>query len=314
MGSRLMMVLALVLLLGAGAVGYWGLMLSTPASQTPTQSVELASPMMTMAQSAEESALELSEAIKTDVIVLAQDLSAYTEITKEDLAVESLTIAPPGSFSDINQLLGRTVWRNLPAGTILNTTSFDVGGPVARMIKPGERALAIGVDEVVSVGGLVRPGDFVDVLLSLREDEKNSDRSAQVAVEALRVLSVGDRVGLDLHGNPAVAASAASTDSKRSDSKRLHSAVLAVPEQLVTRFLLASQVGHLQLAVRSAEEGMLSNFYAGDEMVIPSINQQLFQFEKFALKRAIRPQPGLVSDQAEGTEVIRGRQVFREIP
>jgi len=314
-----MMVLALFLLVGAGVVGYWGLLLSAPAPLAPAQSVDVSPQVMTIAQPPEEVEFEPSQVMKTDVIVLARDLPAYAEISEDDVATESLSIAPPGSFSAIDQVIGKAIWRNLPAGTILNATSFDVGGPLARMIRPGERALAIEVDEVVTAGGLIRPGDFVDVLLSLREDEKNSDRTAQVAVEALRVLSIGDRVGLDLHGNPAIVMPANQQEGERAENKsvankKARSAVLAVPEQLVTRFLLASQVGRLRLAVRSAEEGMLSSFYAGNVEAIPRINQQLFQFEKFAIQQAARPQPGLVSDRARGTEVIRGKQVFRETP
>nr|GFC33606.1 hypothetical protein [Tanacetum cinerariifolium] len=74
-------------------------------------------------------------------------------------------------------------------------TNFEAGGTLARMIRPGERALALSIDEIIGAGGQLSPGDYVDVLLYLPSDQTNPDRSAQTVVPALRVLSVGALMG-----------------------------------------------------------------------------------------------------------------------
>src|SRR5690606_3182020 len=112
-------------------------------------------------------------------------------------------------------------------------------------------ALAIAVDEVVSNGGYLRPGDFVDVLLYLSQDDKNTDRTMQVVVPALRVLSVGAALGATLEGEPAEPPLLQDEDDNRrnpsrSDFSSARPAVLAVPSAILTRFALAAEVGQLR--------------------------------------------------------------------
>ena len=45
-----------------------------------------------------------------------------------------------------------------------------MGGPLARMIRPDERALAVSIDEVAGAGGQLTPGDYVDILLFLHNN------------------------------------------------------------------------------------------------------------------------------------------------
>ncbi|WP_241237765.1 RcpC/CpaB family pilus assembly protein, partial [Xanthomonas euvesicatoria] len=132
------------------------------------------------------------------------------------------------------------------------------------------------------------------VLLFLQENELNTDRTVQVAVPALRVLSVGDELGLATSGEPITPPQMLTpeeqanqqTAARNQPSARAETAVLAIPEALPTRFALAAEVGSLRLAVRAAEEGRLSDFYRGESAVTDELNQQLFQFEKFALSQA----------------------------
>ncbi len=228
------------------------------------------------------------------VVVVAQNLPAYHFIRQEDLQIEQLRLMPPGSFNDPSVLIGRRVWRDLPAGSVLTENSFTAGGPIARMIRPNERALAIQFDQLMGIGGHLAPGDYVDVLLFLPEDEINTDRTVQVAVPALRILSIGSRLGLDISGSPASSPAVSADTSNTSNPGSADTAVLAVPEALLTRFALAAEAGRLRLAVRAADEHRLENYYRNAGSITDELNQQLFQFEKFALSQAPRPQPGLV--------------------
>ena len=299
MNSQVLMGLAVVLIAGAGMAGYWGLTLSREPQAPPAEPV--AEQEAVVVQPEKPAVAEL----RADVIVLARDIPAFSKLTETDLVVEKLRVAPPGSYSDTSALIGRQIWRDLPAGTVLNEGSFNEGGPLARMIRPGERAVPVKIDEVVAAGGHLRPGDYVDVLLFLKSDGQNTQRSAQVAVPALRVLSVGDDIGMDLSGEP-VATPADDGDKRAQRPRVARSAVLAVPDALVTRFTLASQVGSLRLAVRSAEEKRLAAFYAGEPGKIEEINRQLFRFEKFMLSPA--------AAKPAGIQVFRGSIVSRENP
>lgn len=329
MSSRLTMILAVVLFFGAIAAGYWGLVISRPADGTASEQLNKTS---TDLQSELLASIEKNEALsellgdkvedvqRTPVVVLAREVKAMAKIQEEDLTEEMLRIAPPGSFTSAAELVGSIVWRDLPAGAVLNEASFAMGGPLGRMIRPTERALAIDIDEVTSAGGHLQPGDYVDVLLFLRDDERNSDRTTQVVVPALRVLSVGNTLGASTQGEPQTLPEVVDEEnaqrSRRADVAR--TAVLAIPEELLTRFMLATQVGTLRLAVRSVDEKLLAAYQTGEEpnAEIEELKRQLFQFEKLAIKEAKRPQPGLVAPRPRPASipVYSGSSITRQNP
>jgi pilus assembly protein CpaB len=95
--------------------------------------------------------------------------------------------------------------------------------------------------------------------------------------------------------------------------------VLAVPEQLLSRMMLATQVGTLRLAVRSSEEQRLAKYWAGERQApdkLVAANSQLFQFTQLALGTAPKTAPGSEQSGAirPAVEVIRGNQTNQQNP
>ncbi|MGC5699728.1 Flp pilus assembly protein CpaB [Pseudomonas sp. NFXW11] len=312
MSSRVTMGLAGLLLLGAVFFGYWGLVLSRQPE--PPASVQVPPP--TVIAQATNSA---EDQTRQPVVVLTRDVPPFVALSAADLRLEKLRTAPAGSLSDINQALGRKPWRQLNAGTWLNEQSFDSGGALARMIRSNERALAVAVDEVIGAAGQLSPGDYVDVLLFLRQDTSNPQQSAQIAVPAMRVLAVGEQLGLTNDGEPA--SPALSNEEKlKQDQRRIaaRTVVLAVPEQLLSRMMLATQVGVLRLAVRSSEEQRLAQYWAGTKSAsghLDVANSNLFQFTQLALSGAPRSQVAQPNGAPRAAvEVIRGNQITQQSP
>jgi len=311
MNSRVTMGLAAVLLLGAIVVGYWGLMLSrqpAPVAQVP------AAPAVAM----EKTLAAAEDQTRQPVVVLLHDVLPFTPLTAADVAVEKLRSAPAGSLSSVEQAVGRTPWRHLSAGTWLNDESFQAGGSLARMIHSDERALTVAVDEVIGAAGQLIPGDYVDVLLYLRQDASNLQQSAQIVVPAMRVLGVGEQYGLTNDGQPATPALSADEKLKQ-DQRRIaaRTVVLAVPEQLLSRMMLATQVGTLRLAVRSSEEQRLAKYWAGETQSpahVDNANSQLFQFTQLALGAAPKAPAAGGHGGARPMEVIRGNQLSQQAP
>jgi pilus assembly protein CpaB len=307
MNTRLSMVLAGVLLVGALFAGYWGLVLSRDPAPAP--------PPPPQAAPVEKAVAVVEDQTRQPVVVLAHDVPPFVALTAADLSVEKLRTVPAGSMTSVDQAIGRTPWRALGAGTWLNEESFTPGGPLARMIRPGERALAVAVDEVIGAAGQLSPGDYVDVLLYLRQDAANLEQSAQVVVPAMRLLSVGDQMGLTNDGNPA-SPPALTAEEKAQRHAPSRTVVLAVPEQLLSQLMLASQAGTLRLAVRSSEERLLSHYWAGESDApskLQSANRDLYQFTELAFVQAPKKlaQSG---PRRSGVEVIRGNQATQQTP
>ena len=176
------------------------------------------------------------------------------------------------------------------------------------------------MDEVINAGGQLTPGDYVDVLLFLRMDTNNLQPSAQLVVPALRVLGVGEQMGLTNDGQPA--SPAQSNDEKLRQEQQRASArtvLLAVPEQLLSRLMLASQAGVLRLAVRSADEKRLSRYWAGENESAANLanaNRELVQFNQLAMTAPPKPitNSGAPAPRKSGVEVIRGNEITQQTP
>jgi len=276
MNSRVTMGLAGLLLLGAIFVGYWGLVLSR-------QPAPVAAPVAppTAVVSVEKTVAIAEDQTRQPVVVLTHDVPPFTPLTAADLTLEKLRSAPAGSLGSLDQAIGRTPWRHLSAGTWLSDESFEAGGTLSRMIRSNERALAVAVDEVIGAAGQLTPGDYVDVLLFLRQDASNLQQSAQIVVPAMRVLGVGDQYGLTNDGQPATPALSAD-DKLKQDQRR-------------------------------------AKYWAGENETpgkLDSANSQLFQFTQLALGGAPKgPASGSHAGAARpAIEVIRGNQLTQQTP
>ncbi|CAM3217574.1 Flp pilus assembly protein CpaB [Pseudomonas floridensis] len=322
MSSRITMVLAVLFLLGAIIAGYLGIIVSRQPEAPPPEAAPASTPeaVASTVQARAPTPVPVEDAMRQSVVVLARDIPAYTPVTAEDLTVERLKVAPVGSFNSIDQVVGRTGWRTLKAGTWLNEDSFDAGGTLARMIRPQERALALSVDEVIGAAGQLSPGDYVDVLLYLPNDADNLHRSSQVAVPALRVLSVGELLGPDRDGNPVNAVSADERIKQEERRATARTVVVAVPQTLLGRLMLATQSGVLRLAVRSASEGNLQDYWTSDSTRnavaerLDSANRQMVSFSQLSLTPAVAPTQVGASRGTRPVEVIRGNQTTQQTP
>ena len=305
MNNRRSLVLAAVLFLGAIAAGFWGLMLTRHQPVPPAP----------VAQVVEQGVANVEDQTKHAVVVLTRDVAPHVALTADDLTLEKLRTAPAGSLTAIDQAVGRTPWRGLNAGTWLNEHSFEIGGPLARMIRPDERALAVAIDEVAGAAGQFGPGDYVDILLFLRQDTTNPESSTQVVLPAVRVLSIGDELGLTSDGQPvsqALTAEQAQLQTQRRVTAR--TVVLAIPEPLVNQLMLAAQAGTLRLAVRSAQEQRLSHYWSGEKDAASNLaaaRRSLYQFNQLAMATPANKAPLTAPagpPRARGIEIIRGTQ------
>lgn len=244
MNSRVMILLAILLILGASVAGYLGYKTTSEAKQAAIQAEQKAI--------AAQKVAEIGVPGKVAVVVIKQGVPAYKVLTADDLAIDYLKIAPPRTYRTLEEVVGKPVQVELTAGSLLELGNLQPGSEVARLLKPGERAVAIPVDEVVGGGGFVQPGDTVDILLFLRGENGAKD-SAQVVMQSLRVLGFGADIINPAGGTETPEQKA----GRKSERARARSAVLAVAEKDVTRIMLASSLGTLRMATRPAAETQL---------------------------------------------------------
>ncbi|WP_054474186.1 Flp pilus assembly protein CpaB, partial [Achromobacter sp. 2789STDY5608615] len=174
------------------------------------------------------------------VVVAAAPIPAGTRIDSDKmLKVDQWQVALSGGYSSPTPLQGAYVRVDVAAGDPLLPSMLAQG--LARQLKPGERALAIAVDEVVGGGNRIAPGDLVDVFFLLEKGVEIQGGQARLLQSQVRVLAYG----------------AASLDGPEEKStlpgppgQPARTAVLAVPVDQVNELVLASRSGRLQLALR----------------------------------------------------------------
>lgn len=178
------------------------------------------------------------------VVVATRVLPAGKAIPLDALRVQSLPIDPNGAFTDPSLLVGRVPVADIGAQSPVLEAQLSSG--LAERIEPGERALAVRVEESNAVGNRLRPGNFVDIFFTLKRDSNavgsgEIDRSqARLLMSKIRVLAFGNATGgADTAGDP---------------NGMVRTAVLAVPVADVDRLTLAEASGRLVFALRNPRD------------------------------------------------------------
>ena len=143
-----------------------------------------------------------SRALLRPVVVASADMTEGAALDNSNLSVAQWPVAtvPPAAYSTVDSLVGRVTriavfkgepiipGRLAPAGT---------GPGIQVKITPGKRAMAVKIDDVAGVSGLIQPNSRVDVLVTLRERETNGsnggggEQVAKLFMSNMRVLAVG---------------------------------------------------------------------------------------------------------------------------
>lgn len=206
------------------------------------------------------------------VVTASRDIKRGDVLEAQDFTVRSWPrdALPVDAFTDIAPLLPpsdgkpRRATRPMVAGEVVlasKVSDFGEKVTIVQTLAPGARAMAIKVDAVTAVGGLVTPGDFVDILLT------RGDTTTLVTDTILRKIKViaVDQSSDELTEVPDVAATVT---------------VEVDPEQGQI-LALAQRAGTLSLALRTpdspdgpaVERLRLSDLVAEDDAAEPVVPQ-----------------------------------------
>ncbi|MCG6418654.1 Flp pilus assembly protein CpaB, partial [Vibrio fluvialis] len=141
--------------------------------------------------------------------------------------------------------IGRRLKEEVAPGTYLTTKLLAPNRPVIDDLPEDYRAIAIKAGEVLTVGGYLQPGDFVDVMLLLKPNkESGAMTSARTIASNLMVLAIGEN-------------QTSKDNFQREDHAK--SVVLAVHESIAPILLLADASGEIRLAAVGSKEVAQSN-------------------------------------------------------
>jgi pilus assembly protein CpaB len=188
----------------------------------------------------------------TPVAIATADLSWGTVLTDEMTRIVAVPAdAPPkGHFPSTDGLKGRVLIADIKQHepileSKLAPTSVTVGG-ISAITHSDKRAVAVRVDDVVAVGGFIKPGDRVDVLATLRRPGETDAPVTKVVLENIRVLAIGQDVERTAQHDEA---------AKDRESTTVTPSVmtLEVTPAEAEQLALASTEGKVQLALRNPQ-------------------------------------------------------------
>jgi len=133
------------------------------------------------------------------VVVAKADMKRGVKLTEELVEIRKFTAdsRPSGAFDDPAKLVGRVL--NQAVGVNEAVTAMKLadeavmGGGVSALIKPGKRAMAVKGNEVMGLSGFVRPGDRVDVIVSMTIGD-NDDPVTKLVLERVKVIATGTQL------------------------------------------------------------------------------------------------------------------------
>lgn len=219
------------------------------------------------------------------VVVAGRDLTAGEKLTSENLKLVNWPAGSQvrGSLATLQLLEGRVIATSVVMGEpILEGRLAPVGSKagLSAIITPGHRALTVKVNEVVGVAGFAMPGNYVDVLVTIHQD--NKPPISKIVLEKILVLATAQEHVVRDEAKPRV----------------VNAVTLEVTPEQAEKLDLARSIGTLSMALRNQVDQTL---VATRGAVVGDV----LQVNSAAASRPI-PRDGSGDAATSAIEIIRG--------
>ena len=178
------------------------------------------------------------------IVVAKKDIPHGNKINSELLqtAVFLKKSLPSGYFTEPDKLKNRIVVSSLKKGDPVvehRLAPIDIKtGGISVVLDPGKRAIAVKGNDVLGISGFIKPGNRVDVLVTIKNPEKKINITKMV-LEDILVLASGTQIQDNGEGKPSP----------------VNVYTLEVTPEQGERLTLAATKGRLQFALRNINDG-----------------------------------------------------------
>lgn len=148
-----------------------------------------------------QQAIWRTDGLPRTVVIAQKNLPARTRLTADLLTTRDMPqqYVPPQAASRVEAVLGLITTAPVLADEVIvasRIASPQQSGQLAAMIPAGRRAVAIPVDPVRGVGGMLQPGDHVDLFANFDFGAQEAVQGTTVLIQQdLEILSVGTHLG-----------------------------------------------------------------------------------------------------------------------
>jgi pilus assembly protein CpaB len=238
------------------------------------------------------------QADAVQVMVAAANLPWGTKLSPEMIKKASYLkeSLPSGYFSSIEDLKDRILITPLSMNDLITESklapvSVETGG-VGAVLKSGKRAIAVKGDKVIGLAGFIKPGNRVDVLVTIQDPEKNEEKTKTI-LENIPVLATGTQIQENEEGEP----------------MPVDVYTLEVTPQEAEKLALAAAEGRLQLALRPVAD--TDEVYT-EGITVPQMLSS-YSFSK-PNQSAVRPAAKTTSQKKEIKTASKKKRIRRWVP
>lgn len=224
------LILLLVGTLAAGVIGAWG------AQEYVNRSLEM-----------EISRLHAGQVEET-VIVANRDLVAGERLGPEGVALRSVPVAFLDQHAlkeqDFEQFAGRFLLFPIEAGkpVLLSHLAQSYSAGFAERLPSDQRGVSFTVDSLDTLSGLLKPGDWIDILLTYDVAGKSK---TVLLLDEVQILAAGDNLGFG-----------------PTDNRSFHEVTVGVSPENAARLVHAQSLGTFNVVLRAPQEA--SQGFAGE--------------------------------------------------
>jgi len=177
------------------------------------------------------------------VLVSNADLSWGTKLTPEMMQLQEFPpgAIPEGHFTSLEAIKDRVILVDLKRNELLLESKLaplgTTSGGVAAVTDVDKRAMSVKVDDVIGVAGFIKPGDRVDVMVTIEpEGGKQANMMSKMILENVKVLATGTQM---------------ERKGKDEEPKPVQVITVEVDVEEAEKLALASTQGRLRLALRN---------------------------------------------------------------
>jgi pilus assembly protein CpaB len=213
-------IILLVLALGCGLVASIGI------SQVLNRNQDAGSPEETAA-----------------VWVALADIKSGDLLTPQNLKLEQWPKEkiPPGSLGKLEQIEGKHTRAAIYQGEVVVEKKLRVSGTsAADTIPTGFRAYTVQGDTCNSHGGLLHPGDRVDVLVYVNKSSGTVETGTKTILQDIKVFAVNDQTS--------------PPDEKSIDAITAKTVTLLMTPSQAEKAALAAEIGKIRLVIRAPDD------------------------------------------------------------
>jgi pilus assembly protein CpaB len=148
--------------------------------------------------------------ITRPVVIAFKDIAESKAIDRPSVTVAEwpINMIPAGAYASVDSVVNRVTRVDVFRGEVIvpGRLAPDGTGPGLQVkISPGKRAVALRIDDVSGLNGMIQPNSRVDVLVVTR-DVKAAKDVAKTFMSNMRVLSVGNISQTSVDNRPIQAA------------------------------------------------------------------------------------------------------------